>query len=247
MITDALFEQAELGKWLNYGDRKFSFPPVRGTHEECYRAIKSTPKISPAEELDLALLINAAHTQNIPRWENVRKNCLINSYIRIPAILTWMPHDSELAGIILEKNTQGEKLTSKFNLSKEISQWEENKDGLEEIFSWEENENRLFISPNKDVIWIPENRYSLGRINETDGLLIACLGREGAELFVKTARDSKKISANWGRNLKNIWQPEQRLAGLEEDSNNLVIYGYHSFGNDKGYAFGVSKINNHKK
>lgn len=63
---------------------------------------------------------------------------------------------------------------------------------------------------------------------------------EGAEIFVRTARDNKKIPYSWGVNIKDIKQPEQRVVVLGEFGVRLLIYGDY-WGDDYAYAFGVSK------
>jgi len=217
-------------EWLTYSHKgkegKFAFPPVRGTHQKCYQAINADSEIIPAEGLEIALLTQEAYTQNTPRWEKVREDCFVKRYIRAPMRLSWMPHNSELAGAIVERDLEGRGLLSKMNLPVDIS-------------NWKKNESGLYVSPNENQIYVEKARYSLGEINENDGLAIAYLGREGAEIFVRTARDNKKVPYSWGLNIKDIKQPEQRVVVLGENGGRLCVDGLNWGGYDYGCAFGV--------
>lgn len=43
---------------MEYGGEeiRFAYPPVKGTHQECFEAINKDPELRPAEGLELALL-----------------------------------------------------------------------------------------------------------------------------------------------------------------------------------------------
>ena len=225
-------------EWLtcmyNQKEMRFVYPPFAGSHQGCYEAINSDPELAPTEGLELALLAHGAYTKDESKWKEVRKDCFNErsyaGHLKVPMRLLWIPANLDLAGVIVERDLAGLGLTTKMNLP-------------EDVLNWTRNEFGLYTSPDKNQTWIPKDRYSLREVNERDGLLIAYLGQEGAEIFVKTAIDNKKIPYSSGIDINKLEafknEPKQKVVGIVEFINRLLIGG----GNweDLGFAFGKPK------
>jgi len=223
-------------EWLTYNrdgrEGRFAFPPVQGTHRSCYQAMKTDGEIVPAERLDLAVLAQGAYTQNTPRWKQVKANCFVSRWVRTPMRTLWVPHGNDLAGVLLERDLEGEGRTTKMQLPKDIS-------------GWKKGDNGIYLSPEGNRFFVPEGSYTLGEhtINSLikDGFATAALTEEGAERFAKTAVDAKLKSWTWGYDIKEITNPEQAVVDLDGDVDWLYLDGYSWSGSDGGYAFGVAK------
>ena len=118
----------ERGKiWLpvRYGDRVISFlyPPVQGTHEECFHTLNQDQEVIPADGVELALIARGAYTQNAEEWQDVRKNCFEQNGTRAPVrlVLTpegYFPKDKRLSGVLVEKELNGNDLKTTIKLMK---------------------------------------------------------------------------------------------------------------------------------
>lgn len=221
----AYSEVAPSRGWLKAksGNREVSFawPPFQGTHQDCYQAIAQDKELVPAEGLDLAILANGAYTQNTPKWASVKGNFKSN-WVRTPNRILWIPKSNELAGILIERDNQGNGLSTKMNIPKDVNGWS--------------NQDGIYVSPDGNTKLVPADKYNLGKVNSKDGFLRAILTSEGAELFVKTAKDSKLVPYTWGLDINGLTAPEQRVSLLGEFVGGLFLIGV------LGYclAFGVS-------
>ncbi len=212
--------------------RQYAFPPVQGTHRDCYQALKEDSEVVPAEGLDLALIVNGAYTQDSKRWASVRKDCFVNRYTRSPTRMLWVPKGNELAGIVLERDLEGKGRTSEMRLPKNI-------DG------WKKGENGIYTSPDNQLTFVPAESYKLGEHSKgsfaKDGFATAVLTAEGAEIFAKTAVDAKRTPWTWGIDISDISKPEQRVVDLVEGDVRLSLVGSSWGDSGNGYAFGVSR------
>ena len=224
-------------EWLTYShngkEGRFAFPPVKGTHQACYRAIKADREIVPAEGLDLALLTQGAYTQNTPKWQEVKDDCFVSvsAYTRAPVRALWIPHGNDLAGVLLERDLEGKGCSTRMQLPKGIS-------------GWKKGENGIYQSPGNNLIFVPEGSYKIGGHTKNsfakDGFATGVLTAEGAEIFARTAVDAKKTLRTWGYEVNKINAPEQAIVGLNENDSGLDLDGNNWNGNDNGYAFGIS-------
>ena len=187
MTNKTTFGEVNGGSWLTYShndrDGAFAFPPIQGTHRNCYQAIKEDSEIVPAEGLDLAILTEGAYTQETPSWQKVKANCFfIDKYIRAPLRVLWVPNGNDLAGVILERDLEGLGGTTDMKLPKNI-------DG------WKKGENGIYESPDKNQIFVPAGSYKIGEHTKNsfakDGFATAVLTTEGAEIFARTVTNAK--------------------------------------------------------
>jgi len=236
MRNETTFGEIGGREWLTCSykgkERRFAFPPVRGTHSDCYQAIKADSEIVPADGLDLALLAQGAYTQDTSRWQKV-KNCFVSAYVRAPMRGLWIPHGHDLAGVLLEKDFEGKGRQTKMQLPKDVS-------------GWKKGDNGIYVSSDGKQTFVPEGSYELGKHTKNsfakDGFATAVLTAEGAEIFVRTAVDAKKTPWTWGYQVKDISEPVQVVAVLYEVDGGLDLGGDYYWGdNVDGYAVGVSK------
>ncbi len=217
--------------------RKYTFPPVQGTHTQCYQAIKRDSEVVPAEGLDLALIANCAYTPDSKRWASVREDCFVGRYTRSPTRMLWVPKGNELAGIVLERDLEGKGRTSEMKLPKNI-------DG------WKKGDNGIYTSPDNQLTFVPAGSYKTGEHSKgsftKDGFATAVLTAEGAEIFAKTAVDAKKTPGIWVLNIKDISESEQRVVVLSGSTDSLNLIGGYWVDVDDGRAFGVSRTGDNK-
>ena len=238
MVNETTFGEIGGREWLTYShngrDGAFAFPPVQGTHRDCYQAMKGDSEVVPAERLDLALLTQEAYTQETSRWQKVRQDCFVNRYVRAPMRALWIPQKNDLAGVLLERDLEGNGIITKMQMP-------ENIDG------WKKGDNGIYESPDNQLTFVPAESYKLGEQTgksfAKDGFATAVLTAEGAEIFARTAIDAKKTPWTWGRgiNIKDIKTPEQRVVGLYEIIGRLGVNGSYWGGSNGGCAFGVRK------
>jgi len=232
-------EQIEFGElsqreWLtcNYNNQNvwFAFPPAHGTHKEWFESITSDKELMPAAGLELVLLLKGAHTLDTEKWKDV-KDQFSSKYIRFPTRLTWIPENSGIAGVLIERDLYGVGLNSSTDFPKK-----------EDLKNWEKNEQiGIYISREKNQFFIPEGSYNLGRVNENDAFLVACLGGRGAKLFVKTAIENGKIPCTGGIDISKIDEPKQRVVAFGDSGNEWIVNGEIWPSTSYGYAFGVSR------
>jgi hypothetical protein len=232
-------EFGEIGgrEWLSCRhkgvERRYAFPPVQGTHRDCYQALKEDSKVVPAEGLDLALIANGAYTQKSKRWTKVRKDCFVSRYAntRSPTRMLWVPEYNELAGIVLERDLEGKGRTSEMKLP-------------ENIGGWKKGDNGIYASPDNQLIFVPAGSYKLGEHSKRsfakDGFATAVFTAEGAEIFAKTAVDAKRTPWTCGISIDDISEPEQKVVDLDEHGDKLYLLGV-SWGDSNCYAFGRAK------
>ena len=218
--------------WLQikHGDNvvRFAYPPVAGTHQECFGKIAEDNELRAAQGVELALLTHGAYTGN-DEWKDVKKTCFQSNYTRTPNRVLWIPKsfikgDKSLSGVLVEKDSEGKGLSTKMEVPADFSDWKE--------------QNGLYVK--RDLTFVPKDKYALDEIKEDDGFARAILGDEGASIFVKTARDANLKPYNWGIDVNNISKPEQRVALLGEGSCRLALYGYFCSDGRGIRAFGVS-------
>jgi hypothetical protein len=231
-MTETTFGEEGGREWLisnHRGTRRqYSYPPVQGTHRECFIGLANDSEVVPAEGLDLALIAKGAYSQRTKRWADVKQRAFVSGYTRIPVRVSWMPVSHELAGAVVERDLQGNGRLTKMVVPSDVSSWKKNSAGL-------------YVSPDGNQTLVPAGKYSAGQINEKDSLLIAHLGQEGAEMFVKTAVDEGKVPYSWVVDINKISSPEQRVSGLVELGVRLDLYANGRGCDWYGYAFGVHK------
>ena len=258
-------------EWLRAesGDRvvMFALPPIKGTHEECYKSIaKEKPFLPVAERLDVALLIERIHTEKYlvpaegidlalltegiltqegPQWQSIAHNFLVNG-IRTPnrALLIPAPcikGDSSLEGVLVERDTEGNGLDTEMQVP--------------DLSSWKQNDAGIYV-PNDtsyEAVFVPSTAYK-GKSFEKDGVVHAYLTPEGAEIFAKTANDKGKGPYNWLPRIMEVMKtkgvnfPIQRTSLLHAHNKQLYLGegilfdGSHIYcGQKVSYAFGVLK------
>ena len=225
----------EIG-WLTYEhngrEGAFAFPPIQGTHRNCYQKMKADSDVVPAEGLDLAILTEGAYTENTPIWQNVKADCFVSRYVRAPVRVLWVPHGNDLAGVLLERDLEGNGRKTKMKLPKNI-------DG------WKKGENGVYESPDKNQIFVSEGSYKIGKHTKNsfakDGFVTAVLTAEGAEIFARTAANAKLAPWTWGFDVKDIKKSEQRVVYLSENGDWLNLSGDGWGGYYGGFAFGGRK------
>ncbi len=222
--------------WLPYNDNKsaFAFPPIQGKHKNCYQKMKADSEVVPAEGLDLAILTEGAYTQDGPMWQKVKADCFVNRYTRAPVRVLWVPHGNDLAGVLLERDLEGNGVTTEMKLPKNV-------DG------WKKGENGIYESPDKNLIFAPEGSYKIGKHNKNsfakDGFATAVLTAEGAEIFARTATNAKLKPRTGGFEAKEIGGLIQRIVELGECDGRLSLIGDSWLDGGSGYAFGKRKGN----
>jgi len=207
--------------------RAYDYPPIQGTHQECYSVINADSEIVPAEGLDMALITHGAFSSQSAQWQDVRNRCFGQNYVRIPNRLSWIPDKCNLAGIFMERDIRGEGLSVKINVP-DVSRWKD--------------ENGIYINGDKSIIFVPRGQYRLGEHTaksfESDGFSRAIFGDEGAEIYAKTAVDNKRTLWIFGIDISSINKPKGSVPLLESgDGYKLNLYGYDIGG--KNFAFGV--------
>ena len=220
--------------WLQVrnGDNivKLAYPPVAGTHQECYQAIAKDKELRAAEGVELALLTHGAYTGK-DEWKDVKQTCFQSNYTRTPNRVLWIPKDSikgdkSLCGVLVEKDLEGKGLSTKMEVPADFSDWKE--------------QNGIYVKG--DLTFVPKDKYTLDEIKEGDGFARAILGDEGASIFVKTARDANLKPYNWGIDVSDISKPEQRVTLLFEGSFRLDLCGLNYLDSGDSRAFGVKKL-----
>jgi hypothetical protein len=227
--------------WLpiRYSGRevKVAYPPVQGTHEQCFQAINKDPELRPAEGLELALITAGAYNGIEPEWQSIRQNCFVSNYTRVPIRNLWIPkntfkEDKSLSGVLVERDVKGKGLSTKMQVP-----------DLSDSTNWQQNDSGIYISKDKNKTFIPSDKYKLGEHTQKsfakDGYAITVLTPEGAELFAKTAYDAGKTPWIWGINVSDISDPEQRVSLLYEDVGRLDLGGYVWYDVRNYRAFGV--------
>ncbi len=230
---------AERGRtWLpvQYGQDRvdFSYPSVRGTHQECFEAIAKDPEITPAEGIELALLTHGAYTGK-DEWESIKQDSFINNCVRAPVRFLWLPKssmkDKGLSGVSVQREVKGEGLSIRMAVPN-LNDWKE--------------ENGIYFSPDRNTSFVSSDKYELGKHNQRsfakDGIARAVLSPDGAEIFAKTAYDAKKTLGIWGVDSDSISEPKERVGLLGEYSGRLILVGsdWDDF-NRNDRAFGVRK------
>lgn len=234
MASKTRFGEIGGREWLTYSHNEkegaFAFPPIQGTHRDCYQKMKADSEVVPAEGLYLAILTEGAYTENTPRWQKVKADCFVR-WTRAPVRTLWVPHGNDLAGVLLERDLEGLGRTTDMKLPKNI-------DG------WKKGDNGIYQSQDKNLTFVPEGSYKIGEHNKNsfakDGFATAVLTAEGAEVFARTASNTKFKPYTWGFEAKNISDLVQRVVvlGVYDDRLGLVgNYGWDD--NISGYAFGV--------
>lgn len=216
---------------------KIAYPPVQGTHQECFQAINNDPELRPAEGLELAFLTAGAYQGKEPEWQDIRNNCFVNNYTRAPVRNLWIPsssfkEDSSLSGVLVERDVQGFGLSAKMQIP-----------NLSDSDNWKQNSNGIYVSKDKNKTFVPKSKYKLGEHTKDtfakDGYAITVLTPEGAELFAKTAFNAGKNSWISGIDVESIKEPIQRVSLLYEDGSWLGLSGVDWDGNGSSRAFGV--------
>ena len=221
--------------WLKAksGDRvtMFAWPPFQGTHQDCYQAIAQDRELVPAEGLDLATLANGGYIKDNHKWQQVKGNFKGN-WVRAPNRNLLIPAgyfkgkgDEKLSGILIERDTQGNGLSTKMQVP--------------DLSNWKQNDAGIYVSPGGNASFVPSSAYD-GKSFETDGVAHVHLTPEGAELFAKTAKDANLVPYDWLANrMKEISSTEQRVSVLCEDGVRLDLGGDWDGVRDVR-AFGVS-------
>jgi uncharacterized small protein (DUF1192 family) len=230
--------------WLNakHNDYSvnFAYPPVQGTHSDCYKSISEDKEIQPADGLDLAILTAGAYTSNEKEWKDVRQ-MFVSDYVRMPRRLLWVPkqsfdEDKELSGVLIEKDLQGKSLEGQMEIPQNLGNTK----------FWKQNDSGIYVYTNGEKQFVPSDKYKLGEHSQKsfakDGFTRALLTEEGAELFAKTALDSKKTPWTCGLDVLSIENPEQRVALLDEDVGRLDLVGNYGGGGRDYLAFGVQCV-----
>jgi len=205
---------------------KFAYPPVKGTHKECFETLAKDKELRPAQGIELALLTYGAYTGK-DEWASIRQDCFRSNYVRTPNRILWIPKgfinkDKSLSGVLVERDLSGKGLSTKMKVPSDFSSWKE-KDGL-------------YLYGGS--VFVPADKYKLGEMTEKDGFARAILSDEGVPMFIKTAKDAKLTSYNWGLNVNELKEPIQRVALLDESSGRLGLGGSGWGGNPDGRAFG---------
>ena len=218
--------------WLpvQYGDAvtRVAYPPVQGTHQECFQALHADKELKPASGIELALITFGAYNGKEAEWKEIRQNCFVSNYTRVPYRMLLIPAghikgDKDLAGVLIEKDLQGKGLSTQMQVP-ELSKYTQ-KDGVYQI--------------DNTSIFVPSDAYN-GKSFEKDPLAHAHVTQEGATLFAKTARDAGKTPFNWiAERMKAITAIEQRVSMLFGNSDRLSVDGSSWIGRDDGFAFGV--------
>ncbi|MEK6928092.1 MAG: hypothetical protein AABX11_06695 [Nanoarchaeota archaeon] len=231
----AYSEVAPSRGWLvaQSGNRevRFAFPPVSGTHSDCYKSIAQDKELVPAEGLDLALLAEGAYTQKTPQWQSVRSN-FINSWARTPNRVLLIPTnsftlDKSLSGILVEKDLQG----IGFNTAMQVPDLSS---------GWTQNELGIYVSSNGNAQFVPSSTYE-GKSFEQDGIAHAHLTPEGAEIFARTARNNGLITYNrLEKRMSEITSTEQWVSLLGQSGDRLDLAGNGDGGSF--HAFEVSSV-----
>jgi len=206
---------------------KFAYPPVKGTHGECFEAIAKDKELKPAEGIELALLAYSAYTGK-DEWASVKQDCFRANYVRTPNRILWIPKGfikkvKSLSGVLVERDLDGKGLSTKMKVPSDFSSWKE-KDGL-------------YI--NKGLTFVPKDKYNFGEMTEKDGFARAILSEEGVPIFIKIAKDAKLVPYNFGINVAEINEPAQRVALLGGLSGRLDLNGYDWDDDTNCRAFGV--------
>jgi hypothetical protein len=231
-MGNMIFSEIIGRSWLHvdYNGKKinFAYPPFRGAHSECFKAINSDPELIPAQGLELALLTYGAFSTDSRLWKDVKDRCFIQTYVRIPKRLLWVPAKDEFAGVFIEQDLTGIGLSSQMKVPENIDGWEE--------------QNGIYSHDN--ITFVPKGRYTLGEHNKDsfvkDGFAIALLTEEGADIFAKAAYDNGKDLYAFGEDIIDMDSLIQRVAVLSSGRSRLYLHGdYHGDVRD-GFSFGVS-------
>jgi hypothetical protein len=243
----------EVGRtWLTceYGERtiEYAFPPVEGDYQHCFEELRWEEGLRPAEGLEIPLLVlGAFRMPNLLYWNEVRKK-ITNEYLRNPRRIFWVPEQdgegrkNELTGAFVERESQRPLIS----IYQDANQIEVPKN----IDGWKE-ENGIYY--NEDLIFVPVGKYKLGEHTQDsfakDGLAIALLGKDGAELFAEIAHNHGRRPYISGEDVKKRREPFVDVSAVSDYGNNdLLALATTSFGcashwphNKEGYAFGVRK------
>jgi hypothetical protein len=215
---------------------RYPVPPAQGSHQKCFSKINACAELRPAEGVELSLLVQGALEADVlPGWKKVRKDCLTRSYVRIPKRILWIPlqnskgKKNELAGVFVERDLEGNGLSTQMNVPENLDGWKE--------------ENGIYRLG--ELTFVPRWRYDFDNFNKKsfscDGLAIALLTEEGAEIFARTAYDSKMPIKKFGEDITEIKKPEKRVPIFLEGSLD-ILFRCDSFDRGcDGYAFGVRR------
>ena len=206
---------------------KLAYPPVAGTHQECYQAIAKDKELRPAEGVELALLTYNAYTGK-DEWKDVKETCFQSNYTRTPNRVLWIPKgfikgDKSLCGVLVQKDPQGSGLSTKMEVPADFSDWKE--------------QNGIYVKG--DLTFVPKDKYALDEMKENNEFAGAILGEEGVGIFVKTAKDANLKPCNWGIDVSDISNPEQRVTLLDEYCYGLRLCGGYCGDYRYDRAFGV--------
>lgn len=213
------FSSRQGRSWLdvNGGEISYAFPPVKGTHDECYGTISADPEIIPVEGRNLAVLINGMYSEKDDAlWQQAKQDCMVDYWTRSPTGTLWfldkLPNGkpNKLAGVLVRRN--------------DLLGREDPINEIPNISSFEEHDRLLFSADGK-YVFVPKGAYSLGAVNEKDGLQRAVLTDEGAEINAKTARDNGLVLWNYGIDISQISSPQQRTVVFDEGDGRLVLDG----------------------
>lgn len=222
--------------WLpisyNGNTTRIAYPAFTGTHQRAFEAIGKDRALVPAQGLDLALIAHGAYSGKSPEWKDIRQDAFVINYIRSPTLNIWIPKgfikgDANLSGVLVQKDLNGKGLTDKVNVP--------------DLNKFKQEDSGLYVSA--DAIFVPSDKYKLGGHTvdsfSKDGIALATLTPEGAELFAKTAIDAGKTPYIWGIDTNTIANPEKRVSLLDESEGRFYLIGLWGVGRD-GRAFGVS-------
>ena len=203
-----------------YDDNRveYAYPPVMGTHQECFKAIKADSELRAPEGIELALLTHGAYN-GLGLWGSVRR-VFKDTFVRAPIRNLWIPKDSledkSLSGVLIERDIGGLGLSTKIEIPN--------------LAEWRQNESGVYVSSDKNQSFVPKDKYKLGEHDANsfalDGFARLVLSPEGAEIFAKTVIDAKLTPYIWGVDVDSIQNPEQRVCLLGEDGDGLSLGGY---------------------
>lgn len=232
-ITVKPIERGRIWLPIQYGQNevRFAYPPVQGTHQECFQALAKDEELRPAKGLDHALLTYGAYNGKDKEWKDVRQTSFVSNYIRMPSRMLLIPvghiqGDASLSGVLFEDDVAGVGLSTQMQIP-DLSKWAQKKG--------------IYRSPHSSALFIPNVAYE-GKSFEQDGIAQAHLTPEGATLFAQTAQDAGKTLYNRiVQRMKEITVPEPRVSLGCEDSGELGLDGGGCgwYDNRYGRAFGV--------
>src|SRR3989344_45625 len=237
-LPEPIIERARLPIIYEGNRVEFAYPPIKGNHSDCFRAIKADTELRVAKGVELALLVHGAYTfkGGSDLWKSVRED-LGNYSLRVPVRTFWFPKgilkDECLSGVLVEEDAEGLGWDSKMRLP--------------DLTKWRQDEHVVYVSPNRGQRFIPKGKYKLGEHNAEsfarDGLAITILSPKGAEIFARTAVDANLIPNIKGYDVDSLSVnegPHQRVFSLRKEGENFNVnggsFGGNMNGNDRAFA-----------